>query len=286
MPDRGWEPTSFERYEEGFDTSMETAKIVTDAGPAYIKAMGNRQGPHCLASECVATLLAAWFGLKTFDIALMMVNADIDEIPFVRGGFAATGPALVSRSELGHTWGGDAESLDSLVNPNDITRMVVFDTWIRNCDRHPPSLATRRPNYDNVFLRDLKDADAGKTELIAMDHTHAFNCGRDLNADLIHIDIVNDDRLYGLFPEFVGLIREEATEQSIVRLREFRQEVISPLVDAIPTAWDVDATARSALIEMVSRRANYVADTIHEKLKEQCWPEKLFDTRANEGEEQ
>ncbi len=50
-----WPPTTFLRHEESLETSMGTGRIVTDAGPAYIKAMGNRQGPHPLACEWVAT---------------------------------------------------------------------------------------------------------------------------------------------------------------------------------------------------------------------------------------
>lgn len=70
-----WPPTTFLRHEDELDTSMGTARIVTDAGPAYIKAMGNRQGPHPLACEWVATHLAKWFGLTTFDFAIMEIDA-------------------------------------------------------------------------------------------------------------------------------------------------------------------------------------------------------------------
>ena len=52
-----WRPTEFRRFEAGLDTSMGTARIITDAGKAYIKAMGNRQGPHLLAVELIATRL-------------------------------------------------------------------------------------------------------------------------------------------------------------------------------------------------------------------------------------
>src|SRR5438132_6499286 len=149
-----WQPTTFLRFEEGLDTSMGTARIVTDAGPAYIKALGNRQGPHALACEWVGTQLAAWFGLPTFDFALMPIDASVDEILFLRGGRATSGTAFVTRATLGHTWGGTTEELDKLANPKAVSRLVVFDTWTRNCDRHPPDLTQRRPNYDNVFLAD------------------------------------------------------------------------------------------------------------------------------------
>lgn len=124
-----WRPTAFVRHEESLDSSMATVRIVTDAGPAYIKALGNRQGPHGLACEWVATHLAQWLGLATFDCAIIEIDAIIDEIPFFRGGNAASGPAFVTRAVSGHPWGGAAEELDRLVNLRDVGKLVVFDTW-------------------------------------------------------------------------------------------------------------------------------------------------------------
>jgi hypothetical protein len=77
--------------------SMGTARIVTDAGTAYIKALGTRQGPHPLACEWVGTQMAAWFGLPTFEFALLTVDASVDEIPFLQGGTAESGTAFVTR---------------------------------------------------------------------------------------------------------------------------------------------------------------------------------------------
>lgn len=119
-----WNPTTFLRFEEAYDTSMGTARIVTDAGPAYIKPLGNRQGPHPLACEWVATHLARWFGPPTFEIALIQIDADVDEIPFHRGGYAASGTAFVARAFVGHSWGGSGEELDKLVNPEAVSDLV------------------------------------------------------------------------------------------------------------------------------------------------------------------
>jgi hypothetical protein len=45
---------------------------------------------------------------------------------------------------------------------------------------------------------------------MAMDHTHCFTCGRELNSAIGHIDAVNDERVYGLFPNFRELISKHA----------------------------------------------------------------------------
>jgi len=101
---------------------MAPARILTDAGGAFIKCLGNPQGPHALSRELVGTVLARWFGLQTLDHALMTLTP-ADEIQIGSGKLALPGPALVTRAERGHTWGGDAGSLDMVSNSDDITRM-------------------------------------------------------------------------------------------------------------------------------------------------------------------
>lgn len=151
---------------------MRTARIVTDAGKAYCKAIGNPEGPHALACEWVGTHLARWLGLPTFDCALLTVD-EVDEIPLGDQTWAKPGPAFVSRAESGHAWGGSADELHLIENPEDIAKLVVFDTWTLNCDRHPPKGVVRKPNKDNVFLSG-EGARPGRFRLIAMDHTHCF----------------------------------------------------------------------------------------------------------------
>ncbi len=254
---------------------MNTVQIVTDAGPAYIKALGNPLGPHPLACEWVATHLAKWFGLATFEFAIMIIDAEIDEIPFSSGGMAHSGPAFVTRSASGHTWGGSKKELKALVNTNDVSKLVVFDTWVRNCDRHPPDLTVRRPNFDNVFLEDV----SGKLRLIAMDHSHCFTGGRDLNERIARIDNVKDGQLYGLFPAFVPFVREKYVEAGIARLTELDHKIVSEIVETIPDEWEVTSQAASALTDFVCHRAEFVAETVLEPIGQQCWPEQLFDKR-------
>jgi hypothetical protein len=44
---------------------------MTDAGKAFVKTLGNPEGPAALISEWIGTRLAAWLGLPTFDIAIV-----------------------------------------------------------------------------------------------------------------------------------------------------------------------------------------------------------------------
>lgn len=273
-----WRPKTFLRFEDALDTSMGTARIVTDAGAAYIKALGNRQGPHPLACEWVATQLAEWFGLATLDYALLTIDASEDEIPFRRGGRATSGTAFVTRAIQGHTWGGTTEELDGLVNPEAISRIVVFDTWTRNCDRFPPDLTQRRPNYDNVFLADPAAGVAAQPRLIAIDHTHCFTCGRDLDAKVAKVQWVKDDRLYGLFPGFVPKVRGDEVDAAIARLHQLEETFVAAVVATVPADWEVKEPARKALVDLICRRAEFVAGNVLDKVAKNCWPGQLFDS--------
>lgn len=276
-----WRPTQFIRFENALDTSMGTARVVTDAGKAYLKGMGNRQGPHPLACEWVAAQLADWFGLPTFDYSIIEVDADFDEIPFIRGGCVASGPAFVSRATPGHPWGGLPVELESLANPEMISHLVIFDTWIRNCDRHPPDLNTRKPNRDNVFIADANPPNFPGPTLFAMDHSHCFTCGRDLDDKVARIELVKDSRIFGLFPEFQPFVTQEAIRTAIARLDQVRKSDVAEVVESIPPQWEVSPAARNALIELICQRAPFVAATVDQLLKSACWPDQLFDSPAH-----
>ena len=278
-PKQRWQPTEFRRFEETIGSSMCTARIITDAGPAYIKAMGNPQGPHQLACEDVGTQLAEWFGLATLEYALLAIDASVDEIPLRPGQLAASGPAFVTRAAQGHPWGGSAEELDAVVNPEAVAGLVVFDTWTLNPDRHPPDSSARRPNYDNVFLE--KTGERGKAEfrLLAIDHGCCFTGGRDLSPRIASIDQIREMRLYGLFPAFVPRVRQEHVECAIARLRELKEDRVAQIVESVPREWEVDEKTRKAWKELVCRRAAFVAESILPQIARACWPDQLFDNR-------
>jgi hypothetical protein len=150
-----WQPTTIKRFIQAFPTSACTALVETDAGMGYLKPMGGPEGPHTLACELVATRLAKWFGLSTLDFAVIPVAPE-DEIPFHKGGKAEVGPAFITRAESGEPWSGAPNQLSRLINSQDVSRLVVFDTWTLNCDRYSLPSGDRvgkpRINRNNVFL--------------------------------------------------------------------------------------------------------------------------------------
>lgn len=265
-----WNPTRVERVEKAFPTSACTVRVQTDAGPAYLKAIGSDEGPHILACELVGTRLAKWLGLRTFDYSIIDVT-DADEIEFHNKKVAHAGPAFITRAETGEPWSGNQSQLTLLANPEDLSRLVVFDTWTLNCDRHvwqgTGTASRERVNRNNVFLS--QEAPPGQFTLKAMDHTHCFTCGRRPTIQVCSIDKVQDGRLFGLFPEFRDRLDRGAVQAAATDLLRMDDASAAQIVDGIPREWDVDGGVRNAICQLIVRRSHFVARTIEGRL----WPQ-------------
>lgn len=288
VPSSNWHPTTFVQFDFVRATSMDTARIITDAGAAFIKAMGNRQGPHQLAAELVGTQAARWLGLPTFEFDILNIDAAVDVIPRSRGGFAASGPAFVTRAANGRSWNGTDDELKKLLNVQDITRLVIFDTWTLNADRYPPDLSQRRANRDNVFLEEVpkgKKAKDVNLRLIAMDHSHCFTSGTSLGRKLKFVNTIKDERLYGLFPEFRPYVTQARVKATLQRLAEFSRPDADAIISEVPNEWEVSPQAREALAEFLCQRARYLVDSLMDRLAKRCWPGQLFDKRSVIGGE-
>lgn len=258
-------------------TSMQTARILTDAGRAYIKTMGDHESPQLLAIELISTRLAQWFKLPVLDFAIIEIDSEIDEIPLKDGGLAISGPAFVTRAIESHTWGGHADELATLVNPQDVGRLVVFDTWLRNCDRYSKSMNSVRKNYDNVLLEHLMEPESGNLRLIAMDHTHCFTCGRELNDKLHHIDTVRDENVFGLFPGFVPFVRQDDLKDALTDLKNLDREYVREVINEVPDEWQITSQTKRSLAHFIIDRADFVSGNGLRVIGSDCWPGTLFD---------
>jgi hypothetical protein len=260
-----WQPTCITQFVEARQSSTQVVIVETDAGRGFLKAMGNPEGEHALACDWVGTQLAKWFGLKTLDQAIVEVD-EIVEIRLLNGDLAKTGPALVTRELPGDSWSGEPRQLKKLQNRDDISRLVVFDTWILNRDRH----SAKRVNRDNVFL----SAESQQLELLAIDHTHCFGTsGGELTDRVANIGNCRDSAVYGLFPEFKEFLDKNIVSQAIEQLTKIDQEAITQILAGIPGEWDVSNKAKTALVSFLLQRAVHVADTLFERL----WPQKELD---------
>lgn len=257
-----WQPTCITQFVEARKSSTMVVIVETDAGRGFLKAMGNPEGEHALACDWIGTQLAKWFGLPTLDQAIVEFDG-IPEITLFNGNPAVEGPALVTRAIKGDSWSGERRQLRKLQNVDDISRLVVFDTWILNRDRH----STDRQNRDNVFL----SAESAQLELLAIDHTHCFGTsGGELTERVSSIGNCKDRTVYGLFPQFKKFLNKDVVSQAVEQLGRVDEATVKRTIADIPDQWQVPQKAKAALVSFVLQRADYVASTIYEKL----WPQK------------
>ncbi|HEV2455629.1 MAG TPA: hypothetical protein VGY98_15290 [Verrucomicrobiae bacterium] len=154
------------------------------------------------------------------------------------------------------------------MNPEDIGKLVLFDTWVRNVDRYPPNPANRRPNRGNVFLSSENVPD-GKWRLLAMDHTHCFDGPGYLDNRLDRIDFIKDEEIYGLFPEFIPFLRPfwQILADTAARLKTMNKAWLEERIGAIPAEWQVETAARTALVTLLYNRADFLSENFIPELE-------------------
>lgn len=251
MPWNAWQPTRVERGEHVMCSSMDTAVVMTDVGRGYLKALGNREGEHALACELIGTSLAEWIGLPVLDYALIEIGHE-DEIfldaddsqPIRSRRRAKPGPGFITKAlEDARPWSGDSNALDGLKDIENLSGLVVLDTWVGNPDRHP-----RRPpnanfstwqnrNLDNVMLH--RPRHAKKDRLVAMDFSVCLYCRGGGLRSAYEERLARDDGVYGLFPEFEAHVTAERVVRFLDRLRqaEALQQHLVEVMRRIPSAW-------------------------------------------------
>lgn len=255
----GWQPTRIKRVIEGYETSTRVAKVATDAGNGFLKGMGNPAGELALATELVAGELAAWYGLQVPPFAIVGV-LDI-EIPMIGRGNMRFGPGFISREIEGAPSDGADIFLKKINNPDDVSKIVFFDTWIRNADRWPPEAANLPGNRDNLFFTPVDR----KFDLVALDHSHCF-VETTLADELSSPHLLEDDGVYGNYPEFRPLITAQAVAAAATRLRQIDISIVREIVESIPPEWGVTVGERRGLADLICRRALRVADYLPAKL--------------------
>lgn len=257
---RDWQPTSIGRVIELVHSSTCAAKVATDAGIGFVKGMGNPQGNESLALELVGTELAAAIGLRVPQFAIVEIAGL--QIPMARGGVLDFGPAFISRELRGQTSDGSDTFPRRLTNPNDMSLLVIFDTWVRNIDRCPPEdYLDPTPKRDNLFFT-LKGR---KFEMVAFDHTHCF-VEEELEAGLTGAHFVEDDRVYGVFPEFRPYLSERLLRRAIAALAQIDLPTIREIVGSIPHAWGPSAQVRKLWAEQIFERGQRVEEYVFARL--------------------
>ncbi len=265
-PVSDWRPTKILRHIETISTSCNPIVVETDAGIGYLKAINNAQGVDALVCELLGTALARWLELRTFDAAVINIGTT-PELPLRPGMIAVPGPSFITREMVGAPWGGGRAYLGGLENPDDIARLVLFDTWLQNIDRFPPVESGFQPNYDNVFFT-RSVAKAGHYVLIAIDHTHCFG-GSALDLHLKDKAYIQDESVYGLFPEFRNRINMDAVAAGIAQMERLTRADVNELISSLPTEWSPAPSIKEALATFTIDRAQYLVSNFEATIESQ-----------------
>lgn len=269
-----WQPTSVRRVIRVLETSTRPIECELDDGAhAFVKVMGNPEGPSALACEFVGTEVARLLGLPVFDIAIPEYPKELC-VPLEHGLTPQPGPCFAARFAEGISWDGRGALLDALEHPENIPGLVVVDTWLRNPDRYIVRAGRTRKNLRNVFLRE-DGVPRGSFRLLAIDHTHVIRQDSELTSQSLSIDREREDLVYGLFPEFVNRIDREDLQPFVKRLQHLGQTTeIDDLVRRTPKQWLSDGQVRQDLPGFLKRRATYVATNLEGWLATACrWDE-------------
>jgi hypothetical protein len=266
-----WAPTRISDVIRQYQSSTAPSRVRTDAGEAFVKTLGNPEGPSALVCEYVGTRLAAWLGLPTLDVAVVPFPAGL-ALQYPQGCHSLPGPAFATRAVEGREWGGTVEDLAFVANPDIIAGLVVFDTWTRNCDRYCVRQGEVRCNLKNVYLCE-EDAPAGQYRLLALDQSACFRCGQDLHRRHFQISATQEMETFGLFPEFVPYVTRERVRPFLARLLEFQSKDMSAVLSKVPEEWALTNELRELLSDFCLQRATFVGQEAERWLAEACgWP--------------
>lgn len=254
------QPTVILEELEKFPSSTQPAKVRTDAGIGFIKAVNNPQGSNSLASELIAAELGTWLGLSIPPFAILKesgLEISMETRPMEGPFFFSAAVEAVPRD-------GTDRFLKQLCCPEDVSKLVIFDTWIRNTDRFFEGEASS----DNLLFRLIGKRRYG---IVPIDHTHCFLDSGYFLSETYPDEIVRDEAVYGLFPEFEPFLKEAHVAGAIEKLRSLKSDFVQECLDALPNEWGVTTRQKDALRNMVCSRAEYVIETLPLKLVDQPW---------------
>tara|TARA_R110002126_G_C10451016_1_gene499609 strand:+ start:333 stop:1151 length:819 start_codon:yes stop_codon:yes gene_type:complete len=252
-----YQPLEIRREIQLFPSSTRPARVDTDVGEGFIKGTTNPQGVHCLVSELIAAELGVWMGLAIPPFAVVQ-NCDID-IQMMDHGGLIDAPMFFSRAIDGTPRDTGTTFLKRLQKPEDVAKLVVFDTWIRNNDR----FVDGNPNSDNLLYSEVTKG--RKYSLVPIDHSHCFvDIGFD--TDLPDLSLIEDETVYGLYPEFESFMIPRYVAAATTHLSSLNRSFVEECVNSVPSEWNMSAGSRANTVEFICARAEYVVNTISKKI--------------------
>ncbi|WP_146770248.1 HipA family kinase [Mesorhizobium hawassense] len=249
-----------------FPSSTKPALVGTDAGNGYLKGAQSPAGATALISELVAAELGTQMCLDIPPFAVVWA-IEID-IPMLDHHGHILPPAFFSKHIEGVPSDGTDEFVKRLDDPNDLARLIVFDTWIRNGDRCFPTEAegVYNLNRDNLLFETLGDR---LYRLAPIDHSHCIVDVQFDTAELRDQALIRDENVYGFFPEFRPYISAGAVAEAVQAMLSINRAALDEIVNSVPPEWGLGAQERLDLASFFEQRADFLAQSLPMKLVEQ-----------------
>ena len=242
-----WAPNKILRVSEVLKTSTRPLRVETDQGPALLKYVGNPQGEDALCSELISAELLKRLSIDSPEHSVLFIDSfeRSDLGVKVRAGHAF----LTKWEKSAITFSGSQELLQRLSNPEAITQLLVFDTWIRNTDRFVTGPSSREENLDNLLF-----VPAGrKVKMLVIDHSHAFT--ETTFEDGFHENWWQVQGLCGTLPNFAAFIKDDVLHSTLDMLSAFSRDELEDVVGRVPLDWGLSAVSRDRVVTGLMERA-------------------------------
>lgn len=248
-------PTLIEREIRGLKSNTSPFHVFTDAGPGFVKAPNGPRGTSAVIAELVSAELGTWLGLK---IPAFSIIPECNIELVMKNGEAMTGPLFFSQEVDGTPYDGTDTFLSKLHDPDDVARLVIFDTWVHNWDR----CGLGDVNLENLLV--VRRAGGRAYDLVPIDHAWAFD--GEFPSRPPTDDVIEDATVYGNFPAFESYIDFRSVTRVLDRLSRLDRRFVEEVVNSVPPQCGLANLAASSLTELICRRAAFVVNTIADRL--------------------
>ena len=165
-------------------------------------------------------------------------------------------------------WNESPHLLTRIDNPQDISWLVVFDTFACNYDRYYPRVVAGEiqphRNARNVFLSE--DGATGRFRLRVYDHTLCEYALMDAPGGSHWLGKIEDPTVFGLFPAFKNHLDREQVKSAAAKLGMLDSATIQAIIGTVPRQWIQSPDTPTNWGTFISRRAAFVARTIELRL--------------------
>lgn len=224
----------------------------------YLKSI-NKLELNCLAYEVVAHYLLKKLQIPTPDIALVEVTEgtlDREKIKNNRrlkvNDICFGSRNLTTSSEINDLQKCNTKTeFNSLVNPEDIIRIAIFDLWINNVDRG----RFIDPGFNYNLLLNKK---GNKQQIVAFDHAFIFGGVNQIGIfnPKIPFDSVNklhESEYYKSVIRFINYFEfQEIVNNFVLLLKTNYKDYIENVISQLENSWDLSPNLALKILDYLS----------------------------------